>query len=351
MAIEQTTDSNYPLLVSVIVPNWNGRHFLQPCLDSLLAQTMTRHEMIVVDNGSTDGSVELLRTHYAGKIVLIENDRNLGFAKGVNMGIAVAQGDLIALLNNDAIATPRWLEELMRGLAYADRVGMCAPKVLFAHDRTVIDNVGHLLYPDGMNVCRGRGEVDAGQYNAIEETLFPDGSAALYRKAMLDEIGGFDEQFFAFGEDAELGLRGRLSGWTCCYIPTAVVYHIRGGTMNRWSPTKAFLFERNRFWIVVKLFPLPWLIISPLFTIIRWFWQAYSVFAAKGAAGRFARQHSKGKLFFILVKAYASGLYGLPRMLRKRWDVRRRKQLTDREFLALLWRFRANARDVALRDR
>jgi GT2 family glycosyltransferase len=338
-------------LISVIVLNWNGRHFLKSCLDSLLVQTHGHREIIVVDNGSTDGSVEFLKACYGSQIVLIKNGRNEGFAKGVNIGVNASRGQYIALLNNDAVADKRWLEELMKGVSQGETVGMCASKILLLSDRQVIDKVGHLLYPDGLNAGRGLGERDRGQYDRMEEVLFPDGSAALYRKAMLDEIGLFDEQFFAYGDDADLGLRGRLFKWTCMYVPTAVVYHVHSGTLGRLSPLKALLVERNRFWLALKLLPLPLLFLSPFFTVARFFWHAYGAFAGQGTAGRFAAQHSKSRLLLILIRAYLSGLTGVPAIIKKRREIRRRKRMTDEEFLMLLHRFRISAKELALRDR
>lgn len=228
---------------------------------------------------------------------------------------------------------------------------MCAPKTLLFHNRNVIDKVGDLLYLDGLSGGRGLGEIDAGQYDRVEEVLFPDGCAALYRKRMLDEIGGFEEQFFAYCDDTELGLRGRLFGWRCVYVPTSVVYHVRSGSLGRLSPLKAMLIERNRLWVAVKLFPLPLLCLNPFFASVRYFWQAYGVFAGKGTAGSFCNEHSKAQLFLTLVRAYGSALKGLPAMMRKRKMVRCRKRLTDMEFIRLVRRFRISARELALRDR
>lgn len=336
--------------ISVVVVNWNGRRFLQPCLDSLLRQTDCDYEIILVDNGSTDGSVAFVKARYP-TVTVIENPRNEGFARGANLGIRVGRGELVALLNNDAVASPQWLAELAKEFTTDPRIGLCGSKLLRQEDPQIIDHAGHLFYPDGILPGRGCGELDVGQYDRPEEILSPDGSAVMYRKAMLDEIGGFDEQFFAYGEDSELGLRAQLWGWRCRYVPTAVVYHVRSGTLGRSHPLKAMLVERNRLWLAVKLFPLPLLAITPLFTLVRYFWQTYSVFAQQGSAGRFAAQHSKRKLVFALIYAYGSGIAGLPEIVRKRWAIRRNRRLCDLEFIRLVRRYRINARELALRDR
>ncbi len=338
-------------LVSVIVVNWNGLHFLKACLDSLLTQTYARREVIVVDNGSTDGSFEFLRSEYAGQIALIKNDRNDGYGRGANLGIDAAHGEFIALLNNDAVASPHWLAELIKGMSSEETIGMCACKVLFLQDQQRINSAGNLLYPDGISARRGFGELDTGQYDRLEDTLFPDGSAAFYRKVMLDEIGWFDEDFFIYSEDADLGLRGWFFGWRCVYVPTAVVYHVHSGTMSYFLPRKAMLVERNRLWLAIKLFPLPLLLVSPWFTLTRFFWNAYSVLVSRGSAGHFSANYSKTKLLLILLRAYGSGIRGLPSIIRKRRAIRRRKRMSDGNFIQLIRRFSVSAREIALRDR
>src|SRR5262249_49974462 len=149
--------------------------------------------------------------------------------------IAAASGDLIALLNNDAEADPGWLASLAEPFSRARDVGMTASKILEYEDPHRIDKAGHIIWPDGQNRRRGTGALNTGQYDREEEVLWPDGCAAMYRKRMLDEIGGFDEDFFAYGDDAELGLRARIAGWRCVYVPGAVVRHHRGSTMGRGS--------------------------------------------------------------------------------------------------------------------
>ncbi len=236
-------------------------------------------------------------------------------------------------------------------MSLGEDVGVCACKILFLRHPRVIDKAGHLLYGDGLNAGRGFEEEDRGQYDAVEEVPLADGAASLYRKAMLDEIGLFDEQFFMYGEDAELGLRARLYGWRCIYRPSAVVYHVHSGTIGQFMPLKAMYVERNRFWLAVKLFPLPVLLATPFLTLIRFFWHAYGAMTGKGSAGSFVAKHSRMALLRTLVKAYASAVRGLPRIIRKRLEIRRKKTMTDWEFIKFMWRFRVSARELALRNR
>ncbi|NWG12711.1 MAG: glycosyltransferase family 2 protein [Acidobacteria bacterium] len=338
-----------PGLASIVIVNWNGMAFIRDCIQSVHAQSYSPCEIIVVDNGSTDGSREWLRANALSGYRLIEFDVNTGFARGVNTGIRAASGEYIALLNNDAVADHRWLEYLIRSVRNSE-FGMAASKILF-HDRPdVIDKAGHLFYPDGLNRGRGAGEVDRGQFDGMPEILFPDGCAALYLRRMLDDVGLFDEQFFAYGDDADLGLRARWRGWRCAYAPAARVYHRHSSSLGKYSPVKAFLVERNRLWVAVKLLPWPVLLASPFLTLWRFLWHAWSLIRRRGLAGGVAREHSAARLLGALVRAYASGLLGIIPILRKRREVFRTRRIGTLEFLGLIRKYRISARELAVRD-
>ena len=336
-------------LASIIVVNWNGIGCIRDCIQSARRQTYTPVELIVVDNGSTDGSREWLRANAANNFRLIEFDINTGFGRGVNAGIRAGSGEFVALLNNDAEAEERWLESLI-GAAKDTATGMVASKILFYDRRDVIDKAGHLLYPEGLNRGRGAGEMDRGQYDNNSETLFPDGCAALYRRQMLEDIGLFDEQFFAYGDDAELGLRGRWRDWRCTYAPAARVYHRHSSSLGKYSPVKAYLVERNRFWVAAKLLPWPALMLSPAYTVWRFFWHAWSIGQRRGLAGGVAREHSARSLLGALIRAYFSGILGLGPILRKRREIIGKRKITNSEFLSLMRRYRISARELAIRD-
>ncbi len=336
-------------LASIIVVNWNGFGCIRECIQSARRQTYAPVELIVVDNGSTDGSREWLRANAANNFRLVEFDVNTGFGRGVNEGVKTSSGEFIALLNNDAVADERWLESLV--VAAGDAcTGMVASKSLFYDRRDVIDKAGHLLDPDGLNRGRGAGETDCGQYDDGRETLFPDGCAALYRRQMFEDVGLFDEQFFAYGDDAELGVRGRWRGWRCAYAPAARVYHRHSSSLGKYSPIKAYLVERNRFWVAVKLLPWSALILSPAYTFWRFFWHAWSIGRRRGLAGGVAREHSAGSLLRALIRAYSSGILGLGPILRKRREIIGNRKISNSEFLALMRKYRISARDLAIRD-
>jgi len=306
--------------ISVAVVNWNRREYLRACLASLAAQRGANFEVIVVDNGSRDGSAEMARAEFGVRV--IANAANLGFCAANNQAFAAARGEFVALLNNDAEAAPDFLANLRRAFDAAPDIGMAAAKVLVWEDHRRIDKVGHVIYPDGQNRGRGTGEIDGGQYGRVEECLWPDGAAAMYRKAMLEAVGGFDEDFFMFADDAELGLRARIAGWRCLYMPGAVVRHHRGVSLDAGSTERIFLIERNRVLLAAKLFPWSLLLLNPYYFALR---LASGLAAAAGDRGEMARFPgfaNKLRLVWTILRADLAALRLLPRMLRKRREVR-----------------------------
>jgi GT2 family glycosyltransferase len=334
--------------VSVIVVNWDRCELLRSCLASLERQTYSDFEIVVVDNGSSDGSVAYLDSVTGPLLRVVKLDANYGFTGGANAGIRIARGRYIALLNNDAEAEPDWLRTLAAALDADDTAGMAASKILFAQDPSRIDKVGHLIYMDGLNHGRGSGETDRGQFDRDAEVLFPDGAAAMYRKAMLDQVGLFDERFFAYGDDADLGLRGRWAGWRCLYVAGACVLHQRSATAGEFSPFKAFLIERNRLWVALKLWPWPLLLVSPAFTVVRLVFHAYGALTGTGSSGRFAR-NSRSALVLSMARAYLAAFAQLGGILRSRSEVRRFRCLGSGEFMRLLWKHRITVRDLTLK--
>jgi len=337
-------------LISVIIPNWNGKHFLAECIDSLKEQTFRDFETILVDNGSTDGSAEFVEERYGKFVRIIRNKKNLGFTGGNNVGIEAARGEYIVLLNNDTWAPPTWLNELVKATPLGPPIGMWASKVYSYYKRSQIEAVGELIYWDGLSRSRGQYEQERGQYEEMEEIFFPPGCGGMYRKVVFEEIGLFDEDFFAYGDDAEIGIRARLAGWKCVYVPKAVLYHKNSGTGGQYSPFKAFYVERNRFWITIKYFPLPLLFLSLFFTFYRFALQAYGALAHRGAAGKFTKKYSPLRLMGILFKAYGSGFRYLPRMWKKRKRLRRLKKVSYSEIFSWFKRFGIKANEISLRD-
>lgn len=337
-------------LVSVVVVNYGRAELLRACLKSLLAQTWPRLEILVVDNGSQDHSLDVVFSFANRGVRLLPLTENRGFAAAVNQGVRRARGELVALLNNDAVASPEWIEQLVSGVGASPDVGMCASKILF-HGSDVIDKAGHLIFPDGQNRGRGTGERDRGQYDVTQEVLAADGCAALYRKEVLEQAGGFDERFFAYAEDADLGLRARRLGWRCLYVPEAVVHHHHSSTLGPYSPRKIYWVERNRLWLALKNFPLPLLLLNPLFSGYRLVWNLSAALLRRGAAGNFRSGNSLWVLLRVQVRAYRDALAGAGPMLRARRRIRSTRKIGDLEFYRHLFRFRISAYRLAFQER
>jgi GT2 family glycosyltransferase len=330
--------------ISVVVLNWNRKNLLRACLASLARQSVAPFELIVVDNGSTDGSAAMVRDEFASgmpfHLTLIENWENRGYCAGNNQGLASAKGRLVALLNNDAEAEPGWLAALRSAFQEDSGVGMAASKILAYENSKRIDKAGHLIYADGQNRGRGTGEIDHGQYDRREEVLWPDGCAAMYRREMLERIGGFDEDFFAYGDDAELGLRARIAGWRCLYVPDAVVRHHRASSLGAGSTRRVELIERNRVLLAAKLFPWSLLWLNSLFYLVRIAAGAAAAVRGQGELANFPGWRGKLRLIWALLRADLEALRLLPKMLRKRRQIRQIRKLTPGQVRRLILRHR-----------
>lgn len=335
--------------VSIVIVNFNGGRLLAECLGSLAGQTYRDFETVIVDNGSTDGSLEGARALLpdATEVAL---DDNAGFARGNNLGIARATGELILTLNNDARLTPTCLAELVAAADRRPAAGMFAPKILVSTDTRRIDSAGLLIYADGVYRARGWQEPDGPRFADEQEVVFPCASVALYRRAMLDDVGLFDEDYFLYLEDADLGMRGRFRGWSCWYVPRALALHLKSSTAGKHSKVKAYYVERNRIFNLVKHTPLPVIALSPLFTLYRYLLQAFAALTGRGASGGFVRDYSHGELLGILFRSYAGALRALPTMWRKRRAIYGGRRISRREIYALFVRFRLPARDLAFKD-
>lgn len=294
-------------MISVVVVNYNGKKFLDNCLSSLFNQTFRDFEIIVVDNGSSDNSPAYIRERYPS-VILVETGANLGFAGGTNAGIRTAKGEFILTLNNDTITDPHVLEEIIQPMQSDGRVGMCGAKMLFPDGR--INSTAICISRSGAAWDRGMFEEDHGQYDHKEEVFGACAGAALYRKAMLEDIGLFDEDFFLFMEDVDLAFRARLAGWKCMYVPTARVVHIHGGTAGFRSDISIYYGNRNLVWYVVKNFPPRTLLFSSPWIITR-----------NCADIPYYFIHGKSH---TIIRAKIDMVKGLFAMIRKRRSIKRR---------------------------
>jgi GT2 family glycosyltransferase len=274
-------------LASVIIVNWNGLAYLQKCCAALARQSLSSYETVVVDNGSTDGSVEWLSRTYS-HVRIIANRANLGFAGANNIGIEAASGDYIVLLNNDAFPDPQWLEELVAVAGQAPDVGMVASQVRLDAAPGVIDSAGIEVDTLGLAWNRRFGLPAQDEPAEPVEVFGPSGSAALYRRSMLATTGAFDARYFAYYEDVDLAWRARRAGWRCLYAPKARVRHVHSATGGKLSGFKAYHLGRNKWRTLFKHYPFRemtgWL---PLLVAVDALaWMRYTISARDTAALR-----------------------------------------------------------------
>lgn len=331
---------------SVIIVNWNGLDHLATCLDSLAAQTFRDFEVILVDNGSRDGSVAFVQERYPW-VRLLPLAENTGFATGNNRGFENSHGEYVVTLNNDTRVQPNWLEVLVGVAERHERVGMVASRICSFANPDIIDSVGMGICRDGM----ARGRYRNQRWSALvlpreEQILLPSACAALYKRAMLEEIGFFDDDFFAYAEDVDLGLRGRLAGWEALAATEAVVYHKYSQSSGRLSPLKVYLVERNHYWVALKCFPFVDLPALPFFTLWRYVEQVRSVVNGKGVGGESRADGMPGALFRALLKGVGDSLQGVPKMLRKRRWIMQNRKVPTQAFARLLRHHRLTFREL-----
>jgi GT2 family glycosyltransferase len=332
-----------PPTVTVVVPTLAAGDALADCLRSLENQTFENFDVIIVDNSGSGAVIH----PPVPRVRVIANDRNIGFGAAVNQGYRMSNAPYLATLNDDAVAGPHWLEALVNAAEVArPRAGMFASEVRLAETGT-LDSAGMLIARDGSSKQRGHGE-DPAHYAAEHDALFPSGSAAMYRRTMLEEIGLFDESYFLYCEDTDLGLRGRWAGWECAYVPGAVVEHQYSQSAGRASPLKAYLVERNRIFTVLKNFPLRMWPGASLAAHLRYWWHAVSMFRGSGKAAEFRDQgNSAWKLPFYVVRAHIAAFTNFPRFWREHRRIRESRRISIAEFRALLAQHSISVRKVA----
>jgi GT2 family glycosyltransferase len=299
---------------AVVVPNWNGRDSLGACLDSLLKQS-ERLEIIVVDNGSSDGSVEFIKENYP-RVILIQHVKNLGFTGGVNAGIKKAMElgtQYVALLNNDATTDRHWLKNLVAFLDEHHKAGIATSKICDA-EKTHLDSTGDIYTTWGLPYPRGRGEVFTEKYDKDIWVLGASGGASLYRIKMLEDIGLFDEDFFAYYEDVDLSFRAQLAGWKVGYAPAALAYHEIGATSSKMKGFTTYQTMKNLPMVLWKNVPFELLPVA-----VPRFYLAYNAFYIS-AAGR-------GQ-FFTALKGELAFVIKIPRKLRQRRKIQKARKVS-----------------------
>jgi len=300
--------------VTLLVLNFNGKAHLKKCLDSLLATNYSRFNVVVIDNGSTDGSAELLKSNYPN-VKVIKHRQNYGYAIGYNFVIDTLKDEYIVLLNNDILVKPDWLKELM---AYVknDGVAAVAPKMKFLHNKTLINAAGGSCDIYGVGFNRGNGEVDMKQYDVVQEVFYGNGGALLIKKRVWREIGSFDERYFMYGEDLDWCWRARLKGYKIIYVPHAKVYHRWRGS----GGSMVTLLEKHWLSTILKNYGLKTLIkIMPKYL------------ALKALKTLWLITHVKSSERFAFIHAILWNLLNLRGTWRKRVQIQTSRRLPDAE--------------------
>lgn len=297
--------------VAAIVVNWNAGYDLRRCIDSLIAQVRQPERILIVDNASSDDSLSGLASLHEA-IEIVQLNRNIGFAAANNLAIRkTSDCEWVALLNPDAFAEPDWLAELLSAAAAHPEFSFFATRMLNHANPGVLDGAGDGYHFSGWPGRRGHRLEAAGRYLQQEEVFAPCAGAALYRRDVLMEAGGFDEDFFCYIEDVDLGFRLRLRGHRCLYVPTAIVRHVGSGTTGKGSDVSIYYGHRNLVWTFFKNMPLPLLsvLLLPhvLMNVVAVVW-----FVIRG----------RGK---IILRAKTAAVMGLRRILRQRAQMEPRK--------------------------
>lgn len=321
--------------VAIIIVNWNGVSFLRDCLSSVYNQTYTNFDVYFVDNGSVDNSVEFVQKNFP-KTIILKLKTNTGFSYANNVGIHEACKDdlvkYIFTLNNDTVVDTDCIFHLVKSIETDSTISSVSPKTKFLKEDTIIDNTGLLISLDGGGMNRGHKEKDVGQYDTSGEIFGVCAGAALYRRDALYDVmyrdQFFDDSFFAYYEDLDLAWRLRLRGWKSWYCAEALVLHIHSGTGVMYSPLKAYHVNRNRFFLIIKDFPIKYMVYALLITPYRYIKLFHSMIFKKSGASYELKKKTNFLLPFLLaIKGWGSLLLQIPFLLLKRYTIQSRKKV------------------------
>ncbi len=252
--------------VSIVIPNYNGKHFLEDCLKAVFAQDIQDQEVIVVDNGSTDGSLEYLKTFPGVRVIVL--DKNYGFCRAVNEGIKAAESEYVILLNNDTEVDQRFAAELLGAIKEDEKIFSCSSKMIQFHNRQLMDDAGDYYCALGWAFGRGKGDY-VEKYQDSKDVFAACAGAAIYRKKMLESLGYFDEKHFAYLEDIDIGYRARIHGYRNVFAPKAIVYHVGSGfSGSTHNAFKVKLSSRNNVYLAYKNMPFLQIILNIPFLLL-----------------------------------------------------------------------------------
>ena len=311
--------------ITVIIVTWNSAAYLSRCLECLGAQTLKDFEVVIVDNGSTDGSMDGVEDHWFALRLRVERlGENKGYAAANNLGAHLARGQWLALLNSDAFPEPDWLEELFKAAENNPEFSFFASRQLQANAPSLLDGAGDAVHISGLAWRRFAGWPAAQFGLKAEEVFSPCAAAAFYSRQAFLQLGGFDEDFFSYHEDVDLGFRLRLQGFRSLYVPDAIVKHVGSATIGAQSDFALYHWQRNYIWSFVQNMP---------FTLL---WEAFpahlmSIFI-------YQINYTLRGRGIILWKAKMDALRGLPHALRKRREIQKNRKVSDLEILRTMER-------------
>jgi hypothetical protein len=294
--------------VSFVTPHWNKLDLLKQSLKSLEKQTYQDFEIVIIENGSTDGSVEFIETHYPS-IRLIKLPENVGYAPAANMGIRESRGEYIAFYSNDVYAEPDWLERMVEVLDNEPSIGFCGGKILSNDNPDLIYAAGDTYTLGGYPFNIGQGEKNGEKFDSMREVFCVCTAAALFRKRVFDDVGLLEDMYFAHGDDTDLCLRAQLGGYRGLYVPDAVVYHEGGASSNVMSRDFIFRTNRNALMTFIKDYPFP-IMVRHLPQIVQTFVLSLLYTPHKKAA--------------LLGRMNVLGY--LPYLLKRRWQIQRSRR-------------------------
>lgn len=308
---------------SIIIPHLNGKHHLDDCFRSLRAQTVGDFEILLCDNGSTDGTQAYVHEQYP-EVTLVEIGYNSGFTGACNAGWRASSGEIAILLNNDTEVEPNWLEEILKAFDAHPEVGIVACRMMLFDRRNHFHTAGDYYRIDGIPGNRGVWQQDVGQYDAPERVFSGCGGGAAYRRAMVEQIGFLDDDFFFSCEDVDLGWRANLAGWQTLYVPTAVIYHklkASGGS----GAMSSYHDGRNFLYVLWKNYPT---------SLFRKHWR--KIVRAQWRISREALRHWRGEAARATLRGQLAGLLGGIKMWPKRRQIQQNRRINDETLTAVL---------------
>ncbi|HSX58183.1 MAG TPA: glycosyltransferase family 2 protein [Candidatus Saccharimonadales bacterium] len=308
--------------VTVIIPTFNKKDLLEECLNSLQKQALSQFDTVVVDNGSSDGTSQLIEEKFP-EVRIIRNEKNRGFV-AVNQAIVEAKTEYIALLNNDAIAVENWLEELVRGMERFPEAGFAAAKILQFSNKKLIESAGD-GFSQGLlaGYSIGNNQPDNEDFNYEKFVFSATGNGSIYRKELFDKVGLFDKRFFAYFEDIDLGFRANLAGFKCVFLPKAVIFHRGGQTAVHNSLFHLRLTDRNKIITVLKNMPLKYIFRNRKASFDLFFWPFEEIFKLR-------------LRFFYFAYNRLQILFWLPFILSDRFKIAKSRKITDEQLEKIL---------------